>query len=156
MIKGPDRNRGRVARLGFTLVEVLSAMVEAAMGKLTKNTAPKAAWSSLFSRRDAVGIKVNAIGGALLSPAPAWAPILTRALRMAGVEERNIIQFGTGGWRAVIGEGFTLHNVRRLCQALANDITRRGLEKRGVLIGYDRRFLSDQAAEAAADAALST
>ncbi len=51
----------------------------------------------------------------------------------------------------MIGEGFTLHNVRRLCQALANDITRRGLETRGVLIGYDRRFLSDCAAEAAAE-----
>ena len=51
----------------------------------------------------------------------------------------------------MIGEGFTLHNVRRLCQSLANDITRRGLEQRGVLIGYDRRFLSDYAAEAAAE-----
>jgi len=74
-----------------------------------------------------------------------------RLFRPRWHEERNIIQFGTGGWRAVIGEGFTLQNVRRLCQALANDITRRGLERRGVLIGYDRRFLSDQAAEAAAE-----
>jgi len=74
-----------------------------------------------------------------------------RYFRPRREEEQNIIQFGTGGWRAVIGEGFTLHNVRRLCQALANDITRRGLETRGVLIGYDRRFLSDCAAEAAAE-----
>jgi phosphomannomutase/choline kinase len=74
-----------------------------------------------------------------------------RLFRPRQQEERNIVRFGTGGWRAVIGEGFTLHNVRRLCQALANDITRRGLEKRGVLIGYDRRFLSDQAATAAAE-----
>jgi phosphomannomutase len=66
-------------------------------------------------------------------------------------EERNLIAFGTGGWRAVIGEGFTLHNVRRLAQALANEITRRGEEKRGVVIGFDRRFLSDRAAEAAAE-----
>lgn len=66
-------------------------------------------------------------------------------------EERNIVRFGTGGWRAVIGEGFNLFNVRRLCQALANDLVRRGLEKRGVLIGFDRRFLSDRAAEAAAE-----
>jgi phosphomannomutase/choline kinase len=65
--------------------------------------------------------------------------------------ELNTVQFGTGGWRAVIGEGFTLQNVRRLCQSLANDITRRGLEQRGVLIGYDRRFLSDRAAEVAAE-----
>lgn len=74
-----------------------------------------------------------------------------RLFRPRRQEERNIVQFGTGGWRAVIGEGFTLHNVRRLCQALANDITRRGLEKQGVLIGYDRRFLSDRAAAAAAE-----
>ncbi len=74
-----------------------------------------------------------------------------RLFRPRRQEERNIVQFGTGGWRAVIGEGFTLHNVRRLCQALANDITRRGQEHRGVLIGYDRRFLADQAAAAAAE-----
>ena len=68
-------------------------------------------------------------------------------------EERNLVAFGTGGWRAIIGEGFTLHNVRRLCQALANEITREGQEKRGVVIGFDRRFLSDRAAEAAARSA---
>src|SRR5271157_782259 len=66
-------------------------------------------------------------------------------------EEQNLVVFGTGGWRAVIGEGFTLHNVRRLSQALANEITRQGLEKRGVVIGYDRRFLSQQAAEASSE-----
>ncbi len=66
-------------------------------------------------------------------------------------EEHNQVAFGTGGWRAIIGEGFTMHNVRRLCQALANETTRRGEEKRGVLIGYDRRFLSDRAAQAAAE-----
>ncbi len=74
-----------------------------------------------------------------------------RYFRPRQEEEQNRVRFGTGGWRAVIGEGFTLHNVRRLCQSLANDITRRGLEQRGVLIGYDRRFLSDFAAQAAAE-----
>ncbi len=81
-----------------------------------------------------------------------------RLYRPRRTEEQNLIAFGTGGWRAVIGEGFTLHNVRRLSQALANEITRQGKEKAGaaqrpggVLIGYDRRFLSDRAAEAAAE-----
>ena len=74
-----------------------------------------------------------------------------RILRPRRLEEENIIQFGTGGWRAVMGEGFTLHNVRRLCQALANRLIRDDLEQRGVLIGYDHRFLSDRAAEAAAE-----
>ena len=67
------------------------------------------------------------------------------------VEEENLIKFGTGGWRAIIGEGFTMGNVRRLCQALANEITRQGWEAQGVLVGYDRRFLSDRAAFAAAE-----
>jgi alpha-D-glucose phosphate-specific phosphoglucomutase len=74
-----------------------------------------------------------------------------RALAPRRLEEENIIAFGTGGWRAVIAEGFTMHNVRRLSQALANLLIRQGLEKRGVLIGYDRRFLSSAAAEAAAE-----
>ena len=74
-----------------------------------------------------------------------------RVLNPRRVEEDNLISFGTGGWRAVIGEGFTLHNVRRLTQALANRLIRHNLEGQGVLIGYDRRFLSDAAAEAAAE-----
>ena len=36
-------------------------------------------------------------------------------------------------------------------KALANEITRRGHEERGVVIGYDRRFLSDRSSEAAAE-----
>ena len=58
------------------------------------------------------------------------------------------IVFGTGGWRAVIGEGFTLANVRRLAQAIANEVVRCGLEERGVVVGGDRRFLSRDAAVA--------
>ena len=74
-----------------------------------------------------------------------------RMFRPRRQEEQNLVTFGTGGWRAIIGEGFTMHNVRRLSQALANEITRQGTEKRGVIIGYDRRFLSRQAAEASAE-----
>jgi alpha-D-glucose phosphate-specific phosphoglucomutase len=74
-----------------------------------------------------------------------------RLYRPRRQEEQNLIAFGTGGWRALIGEGFTLHNVRRLSQALANEITRQSVEKKGVIIGYDRRFLSKQAAEASAE-----
>jgi len=74
-----------------------------------------------------------------------------RLLRPRRQEEQNLVTFGTGGWRAIIGEGFTMHNVRRLCQALANEMTRQGHENRGVLVGYDRRFLSQQAGEAAAE-----
>lgn len=74
-----------------------------------------------------------------------------RFFRPRRIEEESLIHFGTGGWRAVVSEGFTMHNVRRLSQALANKIIRDKLEERGVLIGYDRRFLSDRAAEVSAE-----
>ena len=61
------------------------------------------------------------------------------------------IVFGTGGWRAVIGEGYTLANVRRLCQAIANETIRQELDSQPVVVGGDRRFLSRDSAVAAAE-----
>ncbi|NAW77661.1 phosphoglucomutase/phosphomannomutase family protein [Vibrio sp. V33_P6A3T137] len=56
-----------------------------------------------------------------------------------------MIQFGTGGWRAFIGEEFTKDNVRIVAQALANIIQQEQVTEQGFVIGYDRRFLSDKA-----------
>ena len=56
-----------------------------------------------------------------------------------------MIQFGTGGWRAVIGDGFTRENIRLVAAALARRIKREGVENEGVCVGYDRRFLSKEA-----------
>ena len=63
------------------------------------------------------------------------------------------IKFGTDGWRAIIAEDFTFANLERVAQAtaaywLANPVA--GTEKR-VVIGYDRRFLSDEFATRAAE-----
>ena len=74
-----------------------------------------------------------------------------RFFRPRRIETERMIHFGTGGWRAVISEGFTMHNVRRLSQAIANKIIRDGNEEQSVLIGYDRRFMSDRAAEISAE-----
>jgi phosphomannomutase len=69
------------------------------------------------------------------------------------------IKFGTDGWRAVIAEDFTFANVARVAQAAADfwksevgnpksEIVRRRLK---VVIGYDRRFLSDHFARITAE-----
>lgn len=58
-----------------------------------------------------------------------------------------MIQFGTGGWRAVIGEDFTKANVQLLTVALCSLMKGQGVDKRGICVGYDRRFLSKQAAK---------
>ncbi|MDD3931522.1 MAG: phosphoglucomutase/phosphomannomutase family protein [Clostridiaceae bacterium] len=62
-----------------------------------------------------------------------------------------MIQFGTGGWRAIIADGFTKGNVRLLCQGLAEQMKQENVIEPGIIIGYDRRFLSREAAEWAAE-----
>ena len=56
-----------------------------------------------------------------------------------------MIQFGTGGWRAVIGDGFTRENIRLVAAALARRMKREGYAEEGLCVGYDRRFLSKEA-----------
>ena len=64
------------------------------------------------------------------------------------------IKFGTDGWRAVIAEDFTFANVDRVTQATAdywrsNPIPGIGGSK--TVVGFDRRFLSDQFAQRVAE-----
>ena len=56
-----------------------------------------------------------------------------------------MIRFGTGGWRAVIGDGFTRENIRLIAAALAARMKREGCAEQGLCVGYDRRFLSKEA-----------
>lgn len=56
-----------------------------------------------------------------------------------------MIKFGTGGWRAVIGDEFTKENIQILARALADKMRVEGVSDKGIVIGYDRRFLSKEA-----------
>ena len=55
------------------------------------------------------------------------------------------IKFGTDGWRAVIAEDFTFSNLDRVAQATAAYWSGNPVPgtQRAVIVGYDRRFLSD-------------
>ena len=57
-----------------------------------------------------------------------------------------MIEFGTGGWRAIIGDGFTKDNIMRVAAALARRMKREQVAQEGMCIGYDRRFLSRESA----------
>ena len=47
-----------------------------------------------------------------------------------------MIKFGTGGWRAIIGDGFTKENIQKLTKALAMKMKAEGVEKEDICIGY--------------------
>ena len=53
-----------------------------------------------------------------------------------------MIKFGTGGWRAIIGDEFTKANIQILAKAMADKMKAENKTEKGVVIGYDRRFLS--------------
>jgi alpha-D-glucose phosphate-specific phosphoglucomutase len=57
------------------------------------------------------------------------------------------IKFGTDGWRAVISDEFTFANVRIVAQAIAQYVNNHDMAKKGIIIGYDTRFLTEHYAE---------
>jgi phosphomannomutase len=65
------------------------------------------------------------------------------------------ITFGTDGWRAVIADGYTFDNVRRVSEAIA--LAARsleppdGIDRNALVVGFDRRFLSREFASLVAE-----
>ena len=60
------------------------------------------------------------------------------------------IKFGTDGWRALIADEFTFENVARCAQGLCDHLKQVGTAGRGLVVGYDTRFLSPEFAETVA------
>ncbi len=77
--------------------------------------------------------------------------LLEREVEEAKFKEEEFIRFGTGGWRAVIGKGFTSRNVKRVAHAIALYLSEKGMKDRGIVIGYDNRFMSEEFAKIAAE-----
>lgn len=72
---------------------------------------------------------------------------------------KEVVKFGTDGWRGIIAKEYTFENVQRVAQALADFLTDSKRERinlyrdwkapyrdasQGVVIGYDTRFLSEE------------
>jgi phosphomannomutase len=70
------------------------------------------------------------------------------------------IHFGTDGWRAVISDTFTFHNLRMVTQAISDAVASEGWlngmkiepapDPKKMIVGFDTRFLSDRYAKEAA------
>lgn len=63
----------------------------------------------------------------------------------------EIIKFGTGGWRAIIGDDFTYDNIRRVASGIVRLAYSQNKQDKPIAIGYDRRFLSETAAKVVAE-----
>ncbi len=63
------------------------------------------------------------------------------------------IRFGTDGWRGIIALDFTFENLSLVAQATMDYLNREGLGNKGLIIGYDRRFMSRDFARRVAEVA---
>ena len=61
------------------------------------------------------------------------------------------IKFGTDGWRGTIAEDYTFDNVRRAAQGYASYMLSQGKQGQWIVVGYDKRFGSENFAAAAAE-----
>jgi phosphomannomutase len=61
------------------------------------------------------------------------------------------IRFGTDGWRGRIAEDYTFDNLRRCAQGFAQYLLEKGCQDEWVVLGYDKRFHSENFAAAAAE-----
>lgn len=62
---------------------------------------------------------------------------------MTSKSNENVIKFGTGGWRGIIGDDFIKANIRRVSYAICLLAKEENKTDKPIVIGYDRRFLSE-------------
>ena len=73
----------------------------------------------------------------------AWA-VAGDARRAMDLDGTATIRFGTDGWRAIMCDTFTFSNVRLVCQAIAEHLKQAGIDKQGVVVAHDARFMAER------------
>ncbi|MBO5295383.1 MAG: phosphoglucomutase/phosphomannomutase family protein [Clostridia bacterium] len=61
----------------------------------------------------------------------------------ATTQKENVIRFGTGGWRGIIGDDFIKSNIQRVAHAVCLLAKEEKKDDKPIVVGYDRRFLSE-------------
>ena len=54
------------------------------------------------------------------------------------------VAFGTSGWRGILCEDFVFENVRIVTQSIADHIISVGEKEKGIIVGYDSRFMGER------------
>jgi phosphoglucomutase len=60
------------------------------------------------------------------------------------------ITFGTSGWRGILCEDFVFENIKVVTQAIADHVIERGDKGKGLIVGYDSRFMGERFAKESA------
>ncbi|MBN2075478.1 MAG: phosphoglucomutase/phosphomannomutase family protein [Dehalococcoidales bacterium] len=76
---------------------------------------------------------------------------VVKTIYQGSILRENPIKFGTDGWRGIIADDFTFDNVRTCARAVADYLNEAKLADKGLVIGYDTRFASEDFATTAAE-----
>lgn len=133
---------------GFWFEEHSSAALEDAVERAVVTYGAREAWRELMLRGMSKDFSWTHSAARY---AHLYRRVLERTRDRASSAPR--IRFGTAGWRAELADGFTVHALRAVSQAIAEHVleaTPPALSQQGVLVAHDTRFLG---AELAAQAA---
>jgi phosphomannomutase len=74
--------------------------------------------------------------------------VIIKKYVIIGEKMTSKIVFGTDGWRGSIAEDYTFENVRKCSQGFASYLLKKGYSGKFIIVGYDKRFLSENFARA--------
>ena len=109
-------------------------LLDEASKALTGRPDPLALWRGLFTASDVVGIKVNTLGGRMLSPSPELVLAVAERLVQAGVPPNNILIWDRSE-RELKAAGFTPDVFTGKARVLATDTSGVGYEPQPEISG---------------------
>ncbi|RJP28576.1 MAG: DUF362 domain-containing protein [Candidatus Omnitrophota bacterium] len=115
-------------------IGLMNKLLDEAARALSDKNDPLDLWRALFSSSDVVGIKVNTLGGAMLSPHPDLVYAVAERLVQAGVSPQKIIVWDRSE-RELKRAGFDESSAKGRCMVLATDSQGVGYEREPEISG---------------------
>jgi uncharacterized protein (DUF362 family) len=120
IIRNPDVLSGPEGIDAGIKKDVLAAMLDGAVLRLTGHSDARSAWQSLFNKEDVVGIKVNCLGSRGATTHPEVAHAAADALVRIGLEPSNIIIWDRST-TDLLSSGYAINRSGNGVRVLAND-----------------------------------
>ena len=130
--KGKPQKQGRVVVADYSPFfqsdqpvdkEVIGRLLEVGIQRLTRMEEPGRGWASLFKPSDTVGLKVNALGGKMISPQiPIVLAVIDR-LKAAGIKDEKIIIWDRTN-RELSRAGFSINVRGKGVRCFGSDVAR--------------------------------
>ncbi len=115
--------------------ELVGKALDDGLMRLTEAKSPVGAWASLFKPEDVVGLKLNCLAKRAFSPHVELVEAVIRGLKLAGLNEGNIIIFDRTS-RELREAGFTIYKGGGLKCFGTDELSGGGYEPNPIVVGH--------------------